>query len=94
MSSQATDDLSWSESRKLIVSGLERMEKEIAALGDKLDTLRDQDRDNRERMRKEYDEKISDVKIQIAMLQVKIGVGAAILSVATSVLVSWLSRGH
>lgn len=88
------EDTSWAETRKLILNELERMDKSISGLGTKIDALRDNGRDNLERLRKEYDEKLSSINVQIAMMQVKIGLGAAILSVATSVIVSWLMKAH
>lgn len=88
------EDLSWSESRKLILNELDRMEKAIEDVGSKVDRLRDSGRDNLEAMRKEYDSRFSSVNVQLAMMQVKIGLGAAVLSIAVSVLVSWLTKGH
>lgn len=70
------------------------MDGSISALSDKMDKVRDGYRDGIENLRKVYDERFGNVNVQIAMMQVKIAVGATVLSLATSVLVSWLMKGH
>lgn len=88
------DDASWTESRKLILAELERMERTITSLGGKIDALRDNGRDSMEKLRVEYDRRINDLNISIAMMQTKIAVGASVLATAVSVIVSWLMKGH
>jgi hypothetical protein len=72
----------WKEYRRLVVAELERLSKLITTVDDKISKLRGED--------------IADIKVDIAMLQVKAGIWGAVagLAVAISAVVLRVFFGH
>jgi hypothetical protein len=70
----------WGEYRELVLKELERLNESIRELNEKLDKLNTDD--------------ISDMKIKIAMLEVRSGVWGAIAGTVTGLALTVLTKWH